>query len=197
MYLDTTHETPQHDEVPHEEEGVGQESDVAEASPAAESNAAASDLEALTKERDELKDKLLRAHAEMENIQRRATREVQDMAKFAIRGFASDLLSASDNLRRALDAVDVDSEDAQALLKSLVEGVEMTEKDLLQAFEKHGIEKISPKGEKFDHNFHQAMFEVPTNDMEAGTVVEVMQPGYKLHDRLLRPAMVGVAKKAD
>lgn len=143
---------------------------------------------------NKLKDQLLRTMAELENYRKRAEREREDMAKFAITGFARDLLTVSDNLRRALESVPVDHEKPEELLKNLLEGVEITEKELLTAFKKHGIEKIEPLGQLFDHHLHQAMFEVEDPDKPAGTIVHVLQPGYSLNGRLLRPAMVGVGK---
>lgn len=141
-----------------------------------------------------LKDQLLRTMAELENYRKRAEREREEMAKFAVTGFARDLLSVSDNLRRALESVPVDHEKPEELLKTLLEGVEITEKELLTVFKKHGVEKIEPLGQAFDHHLHQAMFEVEDKDQPAGTIVHVLQPGYTLNGRLLRPAMVGVAK---
>ena len=139
------------------------------------------------------KDRLLRALAETENVRRRAQREREDALKYAIAGFAKDLLSAADNLRRALESLP-ESEVKDERTRSLLEGVQATERELLGVFERHGIKRIDPRGEPFDHNFHQAIFEVERPDQPSGTVVEVLQPGYLLHDRLLRPAMVGVAK---
>src|SRR5216684_2328134 len=139
------------------------------------------------------KDRLLRALAEAENVRRRFQREREDSQKYAISGFAKDLLSAVDNLRRALDAVP-ENEISDSRTRSLLDGVAATERELLAAFERHGLIRIDPMGERFDHNFHQAIFEAERPDLPAGTVVEVLQPGYVLHDRLLRPAMVGVAK---
>lgn len=141
-----------------------------------------------------LKDQLLRTMAELENYRKRAEREREEMAKFAITGFGRDLLSVSDNLRRALESVPVEHEKPEDLLKTLLEGVEITEKELLTVFKKHGVEKIEPLGQAFDHHLHQAMFEVEDKDQPAGTIVHVLQPGYTLNGRLLRPAMVGVAK---
>jgi len=142
------------------------------------------------------KDQLLRTLAELDNYRKRAEREREDMAKFAITGFARDLLSVADNLRRALDSVAGGGvDDPEKLLKSLLEGVEITEKELLTAFKKHQVVKIDPLGQPFDHNLHQAMFELDDPDQPAGTVVHVMQPGYELNGRLLRPALVGVAKE--
>jgi len=142
----------------------------------------------------QLKDQLLRAVADLENYRKRAEREREETLKFAITGFARDLLSPTDNLRRALESATPDHGEPEKLLKSLLEGVAITEKELLTALTKHGVEKIDPVGQPFDHNFHQAMFEVEDHDQTPGTVVQVMQPGYQLHGRLLRPAMVGVAK---
>lgn len=153
------------------------------------------DVRALEEELARMKDQLLRSLADMENFKKRSEREVQDMAKYAITEFSRDLLSISDNLHRALDTVKAGGKVTDELFNSLVEGVKLTEKELLKAFQKHGIEKLEPKGEKFDHNYHQAIFEVDHDSLAPGMVAEVMQPGYKLHDRLLRPAMVGVTKE--
>ena len=139
------------------------------------------------------KDRLLRALAETENVRRRLQRERDDAQRYAVSGFAKDLLSTVDNLRRALDAMP-EAEAKDARTRSLREGVAATERELLAAFERHGLKRVDPKGDRFDHNLHQAIFEVERPDVAAGTVVEVLQPGYVLHDRLLRPAMVGVAK---
>ena len=141
-----------------------------------------------------LKDQLLRAVAEQENLRKRAEREREQTRRFGITSFARDLLSAADNLRRALDAAPDDREAADEAVRNLVVGVEMTERDLLAAFERNGIRRIDPAGEQFDYNFHQAMFEVTDSGKEPGTIVQVLQPGYLIGDRLLRAAMVGVAK---
>ncbi|MCH9020319.1 MAG: nucleotide exchange factor GrpE, partial [Proteobacteria bacterium] len=144
----------------------------------------------------ELKDRLLRAMAETENVRRRAARDREDASKYAVTGFARDILPVIDNLRRALDSVPEEARN-EAPIASLVAGVEMTERELLGAFERHGIRRIDPMGERFDHNLHQAVFEVDDPQTPPGTIVEVVQPGYVIADRLLRPAMVGVAKGAD
>jgi molecular chaperone GrpE len=141
----------------------------------------------------EYKDRLLRTLAEIENVRRRAQREREDASKYAIAGFARDLLSSADNLRRALESLP-ESEAKDERTRSLLAGVAATERELLGVFERHGIKRIDPKGESFDHNFHQAIFEAERPEHPSGSVVEVLQPGYLLHDRLLRPAMVGVAK---
>ena len=141
----------------------------------------------------ELSDRLLRALAEGENLRRRSQREREETAKFAIAGFARDVLSVADNLRRALEAVPEDSGDNEAL-GSLVGGIELTERELAAILQRHGVERIDPAGEKFDHNLHEAMFEIPTADAEPGTVVQVIQTGYVLNGRLLRAAQVGIAR---
>jgi molecular chaperone GrpE len=148
----------------------------------------------LARENEDLKDRALRLAAEMENLRRRTTRDVQDARTYAIANFARDMLSVSDNLRRALDAIPADARQADASLAALAEGVEMTERAMLSALERHGVKKLEPEGERFDPNFHQAMFEVPNKDVADNTVVQVVQTGYVIGDRVLRPAMVGVAR---
>ena len=149
----------------------------------------------LIKENEELKDRALRVAAEMENLRRRTARDVHDARAYAIANFARDMLSVSDNLRRALDAVPEEARTSgDAGFKALFEGVDITERAMLTALERHGVKKLNPEGEKFDPNFHQAIFEVPNADVAANTVVQVVQPGYSIGDRVLRPAMVGVAK---
>jgi len=161
-----------------------------EAAPAPEARIAELEAAAAT-----LKDQLLRALAEAENTRRRAERDRQDAAKYGAVGLARDLLSVADNLRRALEALPENARtDGADWAKDLITGVELIEKDFLGAFARHGIEKLEPLGEPFDHNFHQAMFELEDPEKPAGTVVQLMQPGYRLHDRLLRAAMVGVSK---
>ena len=158
--------------------------------------AAEDPAESLRADLDDAKDRLLRAMAETENLRRRAQREREDAAKYAISGFARDLLSVVDNLRRALDSLSEEHRGDESLA-GLISGVENTERELLSAFERHGIRRVDPLGEKFDHNFHQAMFHLEASDQPAGTVVEVVQAGYVIADRLLRPALVGVSKAAD
>lgn len=188
--MTTQDNKPQEDEVQETETEAAAE----EGEAAAEAAQQQGPIAALEAEVAELKDKLLRALADGENVRRRAERDKADASKFAITGFARDLLSVADNLRRALDSLPEELAEKEEL-KNFVAGVEMTERELLNSFEKHGIKPINPQGEKFDHNFHQAMFEVETADQAPGTVVQVMQTGYVLNDRLLRPAMVGVAKQ--
>ena len=142
----------------------------------------------------DLKDKLLRALADLENTRRRATREVADTRKYAASGLAKELLNVSDNLRRALETVTEKMREGDDGVKNLVLGIEMVEKEMLSAFERQGITRLDPLGEPFDHNFHQAMYEKEDTGYPAGTVAEVMQAGYVIHDRLLRPAMVAVSK---
>ena len=141
-----------------------------------------------------LNDRLLRTLAEGENLRRRAQREREETAKYAITGFARAVLTVADNLRRALDSLPTEARDGDEALKSFIEGVELTERELGSILERHGIIVVDPLGEKFDHNLHEAMFEVPTNDSQPGTVVQVLEVGYTLNGRLLRAARVGVAK---
>ena len=141
----------------------------------------------------ELNDKLLRSAAEMENLRRRTQKDVADARAYSISGFARDLLGVSDNLRRALDHIPAEARE-QPDLKTLAEGVELTERELLNSLEKNGVKKLDPKGVKFDPNFHQAMFEVQNPDVPNNSVTEVIQVGFVIGDRVLRPAMVGVAK---
>src|SRR5436190_19163314 len=161
--------------------------------PAAEP--AVADAGALAQDVAELKDRLLRALAEMENLRRRTEREVADARTYGISGFARDLLAVADNMRRALDAFGAEPhEAADAGTKALLEGIELTERELLNALEKHGVRKLDPEGAKFDPHFHQAMYEVPDESVPAGTIVQVVQPGYTIGERVLRPALVAVAK---
>lgn len=144
---------------------------------------------------DELRDKFLRAVAEAENIRKRAEREVAETGSYAIAGFARDIIGVADNLARALESIDPEARAAaDGTFKALLEGVDLTGREMQKALQKHGIRPLDPKGEKFDPNFHQAMYEVPNSEVPAGTVVEVMQIGYAIGDRVLRPALVAVAK---
>lgn len=142
----------------------------------------------------ELKDKLLRSLAENENLIRRARKDREDASKYAASNFARDMLGVGDNLHRAMDAVPDELRDGDDATKAFLEGVELTERELLSALERHGIKKLSPLGAKFDHDHHEALFEVPTGDAEPGTIVQVLEDGYIIHDRLLRAARVGIAK---
>lgn len=152
-------------------------------------------VETLQKDAAEARDRMLRTLAEMENLRKRTTKEVADARLYGITGFARDVLDIADNLQRALDAVPAEARAAaDPGLISLIEGVELTERSLLNALEKHGVKKFDPQGQKFDPNFQQAMFEVPDASVPSGTVVQVVQAGYTIGERVLRPALVGVAK---
>ncbi|WP_024511802.1 nucleotide exchange factor GrpE [Bradyrhizobium sp. ARR65] len=151
--------------------------------------------EALAKEAADARDKMLRTLAEMENLRKRTAREVADARMYGITGFARDVLDIADNLQRALDAVPAEARaNADPGLKALIEGVELTERSLHNTLEKYGVKRLDPAGSKFDPNFHQAMYEVPDPSVPAGTVVQVVQSGYTIGERVLRPALVGVSK---
>ena len=155
----------------------------------------AAELEKARAETEDLRSQMLRALAEAENVRRRAQRDVSDARQYATTSFARDLLNVADNFARALDIVkDVELEALPAEVKGLVEGVEMTARELKSVFERHGIKPIEPMGQKFDPNLHQAMFEVENLEVETGTVVQVVQSGSMIGERVLRPAMVGVSK---
>ena len=154
-------------------------------------------IENQNKEIQDLKDQLLRSLAEGENLRKRTIKEIADAKKYSHISFVRDLVSSVDNLQRALEAVPDDKSQLSEPIKNLVIGLEIVEKEILNTFEKHSLKQINPLGEKFDYNLHQAMFEVPTNEKEPGYVVEVSQKGYLLHDRLVRPAMVGISKKSE
>ena len=208
-------ETKQHEDAD-SDSGIGPDADAPDATGIAtdatatepgESQAEAGDiaaeggddqLEMLMAERESLKDQLLRALADVENMRRRTEREMETARKYGHTGFARDLVGAIDNLARAVEAAPKGEEAPGAeAVDGLVTGIEMSWQEIQATMERHGIRRISPKGEKFDYNFHQAMFEMPSADLAPGTVVEVVQHGYVLHDRLLRPAMVGVSKAAE
>jgi molecular chaperone GrpE len=143
----------------------------------------------------ELRDRLLRSLADMENLRKRTEREVADARLYGVASFARDVLVVADNMRRALDAVAPELRaGAETAVKALIDGVELTERELLKALEKNGVRQFTPQGEKFDPNQHQAMFEVPDATVPAGNVVQVVQPGYMIGERVLRPALVGVSK---
>jgi molecular chaperone GrpE len=166
----------------------------AEGAPAADA-VQADPVALLEAEKADLKDKLLRALADMENVRRRTARELADARIYAVTNFARDMLTVADNLRRALDSVPGEArKDADGPLKALIEGIDVTERDLLKTLERHGVRRLDPEGQKFDPHLHQAMFEVPRPDVPNGTVVQVMQSGYVIGERVLRPALVGVAK---
>ncbi|TDR94303.1 nucleotide exchange factor GrpE [Enterovirga rhinocerotis] len=156
--------------------------------PAAEPDAFA----LLEAEKNDLKDRLMRALADAENLRRRSEREVADARTYAVTSFARDMLTVADNIRRGLESAKQAGETEAT--KPLIEGVELTERDLLATLARHGIKQLAPEGQKFDPNFHQAMFEVPNDQVPSGTVVQVVQTGYAIGERVLRPALVGVAK---
>jgi molecular chaperone GrpE len=151
-------------------------------------------LAAARAEAAQLKDQLLRAMAETENTRRRAQRDREDAQKYGVANFARDMLTVADNLRRALEAIPAAQLESDEALKTLYDGIAATERQLEAALAKQQIERVWPEGERFDANMHQAMFEVPGSGKPAGTIVQVVQAGYKIHERLLRPALVGVAK---
>jgi molecular chaperone GrpE len=152
-------------------------------------------IEKLNAENAELKDRVLRVLAEMENLRRRTEREVADARVYGVSAFARDMLTVADNLARALESVPAEARaSADSSMKSLIEGVELTARDLQTALGRHGVAKLEPLGEKFDPNFHQAMYEAPDESVPAGAVAQVMQSGWKIGERVLRPALVGVSK---
>lgn len=179
-------------------ERIPDEPETASADEAGEANPFQADHEAflrLVSENEEHKDRALRLAAEMENLRRRTQRDVADARTYAIANFARDMLSVSDNLRRALDAIPAEArQSGDQGYAALIEGVEMTERAMLTTLERHGVRKIAPEGERFDPNFHQAMFEIPNPEVPANTVLQVVQSGYVIGDRVLRPAMVGVSR---
>jgi molecular chaperone GrpE len=167
------------------------------ADPATQAGAQPDPVAEARREAAEYKDKLLRTLAEMENLRRRTEREVADARTYGIASFARDVLAVADNMQRALEAIGPElREQGDAKTKSLIEGVELTERELLKSLEKNGVRKFSPVGEKFDPNVHQAMFEVPNAEVPPGHVAQVIQAGYMIGERMLRPALVGVAKAA-
>jgi len=145
----------------------------------------------------ELKDQLMRTLADGENLRKRTLKEVEQAKKYSHISFVRDLVSSVDNLKRALDSIPEDKSKLSEPIKNLILGLEIVEKEIVTTLEKNNIKQISPLGEKFDYNFHQAMFEIPTNDCDPGLIVEVSQNGYLLYDRLVRPAMVGISKKIE
>jgi molecular chaperone GrpE len=163
--------------------------------PAEATEAPADPIETLQAENADLKDRLLRMAAEMDNLRKRTEREVADTRTYAIAGFARDMLTATDSLSRALLVLPAEArEGAEGATKSLIEGIEMTEREMQRLLGKHGVTPIEAQGQKFDPHKHQAMFEVPDASQPDGTVVQVVQAGFAIGERVLRPAMVGVAK---
>lgn len=171
--------------------------DATAANPDSTADTALDPVAALEAEKADLHDKLLRSLADMENLRRRTEREVADSRIYGVTGFARDMLTVADNLHRALASLpEAERAAVSPAVKALVEGVELTERDFLKTLEKHGVKKREPIGEKFNPNLDQAMFEVPDDTKPNGTVVQVVQAGYVIGDRLLRPSMVGVSKAA-
>ncbi len=163
--------------------------------PQSEQAPAAAPSTALEREHAEMKDRLLRTLADMENLRKRTEREIADSRLYSVTSFARDMLVVADNMRRALEAVPSELRStAESGVKALLDGIELTERELLKALEKNGVRQFVPQGEKFDPNLHQAMFEIPDATVPAGSVVQVVQPGYMIGDRVLRPALVGVSK---
>ena len=153
--------------------------------------------EAFTKleaENADLKDRLLRALAEVENARRRADRDLNDTRQYAVAKFAGDMLRVADNMERAIASIPAEALKDEGAFKTLIEGIELTEKEMLRSLEKHGVKKLNPMGERFDPNFHEALFELPDPSVPNGTVTQVVEPGYVLGSRPLRPAKVGIAR---
>lgn len=176
-------------------------SDATPSQPAPETTAAdeqqVDPVAVLEAEKADLKDKLLRTLAEMENLRRRTEKEVADARAYGVTRLARDMLSVADNLRRALESLSPDVRGSlEGAARSVVEGVELTEKEFLKALESHGVRKLEPLGQKFDPNMHQAMFEAPDPTQPKGHVVAVVQAGYAIGERVLRPALVGVSAGA-
>lgn len=175
---------------------TGEESSAA-AGEAAPAQPETGELAELRSENAALKDRLLRALAETENVRRRAERDLIDARRYAVTTFARDLLPIADNMERAMASVRTQTpQGGEGLVKALVEGVDLTGKELLRVLEKHGVRKLSPVGERFDPHFHEALFEVPDPAVPEGTVSQVVEPGYSIGTRPLRPAKVGVARGA-
>jgi len=198
-----TEQAAEHDKAQPNDESVSQDENLEPEAQNAAAAAAQAELEEAASEAGspqerihELEERLKRAVAEQENLRKRMERDKADVAKYAIANFAREVLGIADNIQRAIDAVPKDAAEKDSALKTFLDGIEVTERELHKAMERHGIAKLSPEGEKFDPNFHQAMFEIPTAEMPSGMVVQVVQPGYLLEDRVLRPAMVGVSKAA-
>jgi molecular chaperone GrpE len=178
------------DARPNEEAGPAN-TDAQAPDPAAQASA---ELTALVAENSDMRDRLLRTMADMENLRRRTEREKADISRYAVSNFARDVLTVGDNLRRTIEHVPAEAAAQDPALKSFLDGVELTERELLNVLERHGVTRIDPVGQRFDPNCHQAMYEVQNSDVPEGTVVDVMQAGYVIGDRCLRPALVAVAK---
>ncbi|MBN8912193.1 MAG: nucleotide exchange factor GrpE [Rhizobiales bacterium] len=183
---------PNAPDTPPEPEAAGTPRDAHD--PTQEALRLAAEVDTLQGQIADLTDRLLRAHAEMDNMRKRAEREREETAKYAISKFARDVVAVADNFERAIQAVPADAAEQDGALKSLVDGVSMTEREFLNVLERNGVKRINPKGEPFNPHFHQAMMEMQNADVAPGTILEVYQCGYLIDDRVLRPAMVVVAK---
>jgi len=166
----------------------------AEAAPQSDAERDAAAVQALIAENASLKDKVLRTLAEMENLRRRTEKEVADAKTYGVASFARDMLTFADNLRRSLDNVPAEARESDPALKTFIEGIELTERDFISRLQRHGVRKLEPKGQKFDPNFHEALFEIPDETVPAGTVAQVVEDGFAIGERVLRPAKVGVAR---
>ena len=187
--------TPENDTPQQADATPGGAETPANASVQSEAERDAAAVQALIAENAGLKDKVLRTLAEMENLRRRTDKEVSDAKTYGVTSFARDMLTFSDNLRRALDSVPAEArEAADAALKTFVEGIELTERDFLSRLSRHGVRKLDPQGQKFDPNFHEALFEAHDESVPPGTVAQVVEQGFAIGDRVLRPAKVGVSK---
>ena len=187
-------ETEATDPAAHVDAGIEDTWDAGDFANGLETAGLQAEIDTLRGENAKMKDQLLRALADAENTRRRAERDKQDITKYAVSKFAKDILDVGDNLDRALEHVSTEARQSDTALNTLAEGIEATQRLLRDMLERHGLARIDPVGEPFDPNYHQAMFEVPDSGQVPGTVVQVMQVGYALHSRLLRPAMVSVAK---
>ena len=179
---------------PHDEPAPEMEDMADPAATEATINSLIASVTALDAEKAELKDRLLRTLAEMENLRRRTEKDVADAKIYAVTGFARDMVGAADNLARALESLPADVRvNADPAMQTMVDGVELTERDLIKTLERHGVKKIDPIGQKFDPNMHQAMFEAPDMVITKGAVMQVVQTGFSIGERVLRPALVGVS----
>lgn len=194
MSMNETNGAPGHDPGNDERDPAHLHAHHTEVEPLPDSAQQEAEIERLHNENAELRDQLLRALAEVENVRRRLTRDKEEGVKYAAAKFAAEMLDVADNLQRAIDAVPADRAAESPLLQNLLEGVSATARVLAHKFERAGLRKIEAVGQKLDANFHEVMFEVPGTGQPNGTVVQCIQDGYLLHDRLLRPARVGVAK---
>lgn len=175
------------DAAPQTDAGASQPADNVEPHPAVV-------IEKLNAENVEMKDRVLRTLAEMENLRRRTEKEIADAKTYGVTNLARDMIAFADNLRRAIESVPADAREAEGNLRTLVEGLELTERDFLSRLSRHGVKKLEPQGQKFDPNMHEALFEIPDPGVPSGTVMQVVEAGYSIGDRCLRPAKVGVAR---